>query len=87
MALFNHKNEVRRKKALALGATYTTPEGREVFRDMIIDSGLFQSIDATDPEAIPRHNMMAATLYEMGILNDEKVDRLVDSLLDLRYKE
>jgi len=87
VALFDKKNETFKKKALSLAATFTTPPGRETFRDMLVTSGLLSCIDATDPEAVPRHNMTARLLFEMGILTDDNVEKIVDSLLELCYKE
>ena len=87
MAFFDKKDKQRCRKALVLGNTYSTESGREVFRDLIISAGLFSSIDDSDPQAVPRHNIAASLLYEMGILHDDNIEKLVDSFLELRYKE
>ena len=87
MAFFNKKDPVRTRRALVIGNTYSTEDGRKVFKDLIVSAGLFSSIDDSDPQAVPRHNIAASLRYEMGILHDDNIDKIVDSLLELRYKE
>ena len=87
MAELNTKDKEVRNRALYMSATYTSESGKETFKDLLLSSGVFQSIDATDPEAVPRHNIMVRMMYEMGILSDKNVDIIVDKLLSLCYKE
>jgi len=87
MAFFNKKDEEFKKHALKLGSMYDNLNGREILAEELLSSGLLSSIDSTDPEAVPRHNIMARKLFEMGILADDNIEKIVDSLLNLRYKE
>lgn len=72
-------------KTLRMRRVFHSPEGRQTFKDMILDLGLFDSIEPSDTEAIVRRNYALSLCYDMGILIDTNVDKLVDKMLELEY--
>lgn len=87
MAIFNKKDEERKRWAMVVGATYDNIAGRQVLKSMLLDSGVFSSLPLGDDEAVIKHNIALSILFDMGILNDENLDELIDNLLKMRYKE
>lgn len=66
---------------------YCSPLGRKEIERMVVECSLFSTIEPGDDAALARRNYLLELLLELGVLNDENIPNIVDSLLRLDYKE
>ena len=74
----------QKQKAVALGNALDG-EGRALFRRLVL-KGVFDTIEAGDEQAISRHNEAVALLADIGVLEKSNIEKLINSLINLRYK-
>jgi hypothetical protein len=66
---------------------YDTKDKLDMLADELVELGLFSSIDATDPQAVERHNIACEKLYRLGIIQDEMMKDIVDAIWRIDYKK
>ena len=74
--------EVERQRSL-----YNTADKRAILAEELVELGLFGSIDATDPQAVERHNIAVNKLYKLGIVQDDMMKDIVDAIWNINYKK
>jgi len=63
-------------------AVFSTPNGREVFTDMMLDLG-FLAGELSTPESVALGNYARLLLYKIGAWQDHNIRGIVDKLFEL----
>lgn len=82
MAEMSDYDEVERQRSL-----YNSSDKLAMLSEELVELGLFNSLDATDPQAIERHNIAVGKLYKLGIVQDEMMKDIVDAIWKIDYKK
>ena len=72
------------KKTMRYKRVFNTPDGREVFRDMVLELGVFDAIDPADKERVALRNYGVTLLYNVG-LTDDTVDVVIDHIVSFPF--
>ncbi len=73
------------KKVQRYRSVFGTIAGRQVLADMIVELGVYSSIDPKDEQRMALRNFGLSLLYNTGILIDRNIDIIVDKLFDIGY--
>lgn len=76
-----------RDEKAARRAFYCTREGRAELERMVVECSLFSTIEPGEDGKLALRNYLLELLYELGILNDGNIGKIVDSLIGLDYNE
>lgn len=72
--------------ARAYRNTFSSEEGREVFCHMMLELGFFEA-SASTPEDIALGNYARRLLHRVGILQDQNIRGIIDSLFKLPIEQ
>lgn len=82
MARYNSADIARMKEYRAV---FTTESGKKVLKDILIRLKVFETINPTKVEDIALHNFGIFLLYQIGAVNDETTDIVLDKLMSIEY--
>jgi hypothetical protein len=68
-----------------LRRVFNTPDGKKVLANIVVETGLFSTINPQDEQMIALRNYGLSILARMGILVDKNIDSLVDKMMELDY--
>lgn len=82
MARYNSADIARMKEYRAV---FTTESGKKVLKDILIRLKVFETINPVKVEDIALHNFGMFLLYQVGVINDETIDVVIDKLMSIEY--
>lgn len=82
MARYNSADIARMKEYRAV---FTTESGKKVLKDILIRLKVFETINPVKVEDIALHNFGIFLLYQIGAVNDETTDIVLDKLMSIEY--
>lgn len=82
MATISDYDKVELRRSL-----YDSNEKLELLSEELVDLGLFNSIDADDPQAVERHNIAVRKMYDLGMIQDDMMKDIVDAIWRIDYKK
>ena len=65
----------------------STSDGREVLREIVEESHIFDTIPVDDPAQTAVRNFGIWMLYRLGVLQDMNMKTIIDNFASMPYKE
>ena len=72
-----------KEKRRGIRAVYASEIGIKELARQCVGAGLFTKLDPDDPMSIGRHNMMVDILDDMGCLDEQNMESVVEFMLSL----
>lgn len=79
------ESEERKKRTEKWRRVFCTPDGKEVLEDIMIGTGIFETINPEDRERVAIRNYGLSVFAELGVFTDKNIPKIVDSLASLGY--
>jgi len=66
---------------------FSTPDGKDILEEMLLQMHTFDSLPLDDPAAIALRNYGVWMLFRLGVYQDNNVKSIIDKLASIPYKE
>lgn len=66
-------------------SVFCSKAGQEVLEEMLIELGVFSSIDPKDEQRLALRNYGLVVMYNLGMLVDENIPKIIDNMLKMGY--
>ena len=78
-------SEQGKEELQLLRRVFNTPDGKKVLANIVVETGLFSTINPQDEQMIALRNYGLSILARMGILVDKNIDSIIDKMMELDY--
>lgn len=83
MAVISSKEQD--EKTLRWRRVFGSPDGRKTLEEILVGLGVFNTIAPDDVERVVLRNYGLDILYQMGVLVDKNLEKIVDKFLSIEY--
>jgi len=78
-------SEQGKEELQLLRRVFNNPDGKKVLSNIVVETGVFSTINPQDQQMIALRNYGLSLLARMGVLVDKNIDSLVDKMMELDY--